>query len=100
MRGKNTETAAGPLPPAVLVVDDDMGVRLVQCRVLEDAGYQVIEAVNGEEGIKGERSRAALEPPAFVRSASPRRFSNSVACASPMSDTWTLFAPPRATSKQ
>ena len=52
MRGKNTETAAGPLPPAVLVVDDDMGVRLVQRRVLEDAGYQVIEAVNGEEGIK------------------------------------------------
>lgn len=36
----------------VLVVDDEEGVRMLARRILESAGYQVIEAVNGAEGVK------------------------------------------------
>jgi len=38
--------------PTVLVVDDDAAVREVERRVLEDAGYAVLEATNGVEGIE------------------------------------------------
>jgi CheY-like chemotaxis protein len=36
----------------VLVVDDEEGVRMVARRILESAGYAVIEAVNGADGLK------------------------------------------------
>ena len=42
-------------PPAlltVLVVDDDEPVRIVERRILEEAGYQVVEACNGLEAIE------------------------------------------------
>ncbi len=36
----------------VLVVDDDPDVRLFSVTVLEENGYQPLEAANGEEGLK------------------------------------------------
>jgi two-component system cell cycle sensor histidine kinase/response regulator CckA len=38
-------------PPTVLVVDDEEPVRMVQRRVLEEDGYQILEATNGIEGM-------------------------------------------------
>ena len=38
--------------PTVLVVDDEEGVRMLARRILESAGYQVIEGANGAEGVK------------------------------------------------
>lgn len=37
--------------PTVLVVDDEEGVRMLARRILESAGYQVIEGANGAEGV-------------------------------------------------
>jgi CheY-like chemotaxis protein len=37
--------------PAVLVVDDDEGVRVVTRRTLEEAGYQVWEAADGVQAL-------------------------------------------------
>ncbi|MEI6153265.1 MAG: HD domain-containing phosphohydrolase [Deltaproteobacteria bacterium] len=36
----------------VLVIDDDEDLLLVNSRMLKSAGYEVIEAVNGKEGLK------------------------------------------------
>ena len=36
----------------VLVVDDEEGVRMLARRILESAGYAVLEAKNGAEGLK------------------------------------------------
>ena len=36
----------------VLVVDDDTDVRLFSVTVLEENGYEPLEAANGEEGLK------------------------------------------------
>ncbi|KPK66113.1 hypothetical protein AMJ82_12040, partial [candidate division TA06 bacterium SM23_40] len=36
----------------ILVVDDDAAVRRVLCRMLELDGHSVIEAENGQEGLK------------------------------------------------
>jgi CheY-like chemotaxis protein len=47
MRAKSS---TGTLP-TVLVVDDDELVRAVERRVLEEDGYQVLEATNGVEGV-------------------------------------------------
>lgn len=59
------ETEAVPLPPSglgrVLVVDDEPAVRGVARRILERAGYTVLEAENGREGVTVfEAERAAL----------------------------------------
>ena len=43
--------ASRPRAPAVLVVDDDEGVRAVTRRALEGAGYQVWEAPDGVQAI-------------------------------------------------
>lgn len=37
--------------PVVLLVEDEVLVRLFNVDVLEEAGYKVIEAVNGDEGV-------------------------------------------------
>jgi two-component system, cell cycle sensor histidine kinase and response regulator CckA len=37
--------------PTVLVVDDEEPVRRVERRVLEEDGYQILEATNGVEGV-------------------------------------------------
>ncbi len=41
-----------PVPPAVLVVDDEAPIRQLERRVLEDAGYTVTEAGSGLEAIE------------------------------------------------
>jgi CheY-like chemotaxis protein len=38
--------------PQILVIDDDDEIRAVLRRMLEPAGYEIIEASNGEEGIR------------------------------------------------
>lgn len=39
-------------PKTVLVVDDVAEIRVAMCALLQDAGYSVIEADNGAEGIR------------------------------------------------
>lgn len=46
----------------ILVVDDDAGVRDVFARVLKQAGYEVITAVNGQDGLE----KAYLEKPDLI----------------------------------
>src|SRR4051812_22824630 len=38
-------------PPLILVVDDDRAMRLVLRRVMEQEGYRVVEATDGEEAV-------------------------------------------------
>lgn len=40
-----------PVPPDVLVVDDDPTIRLLARETLEQAGFTVVEAENGEEAL-------------------------------------------------
>ena len=37
--------------PLILVVDDDRLIRMVVCRTLKQAGYDLVEATNGVEAI-------------------------------------------------
>ena len=39
-----------PRRPSVLVIDDDRTIRLMTAATLDDAGYDVVEAANAEEG--------------------------------------------------
>jgi len=39
-------------PKIILVVDDDLTNRLVLCSLLKDAGFESLEAVNGEEAVQ------------------------------------------------
>lgn len=38
--------------PRVLVIDDDERMRILLCRMLERAGYEVLEAAEGKQGMK------------------------------------------------
>lgn len=44
--------ARPPGPPRVLVVDDDPAIRLLCSTILQPAGYHVLEAANGQEGLE------------------------------------------------
>ena len=46
-------------PPSILLIDDEQPFRSVLRQVLQNAGYEVVEAANGAEGI-----RSFLEKPA------------------------------------
>ena len=37
--------------PVVLLVEDELLVRMLGADILEDAGFQVVEAMNGEEAV-------------------------------------------------
>ena len=50
--GSATEAVSGSLPPVILVVDDDDSVRQVAAKVLERAGYRVLQAGDGTEALK------------------------------------------------
>ena len=41
--------------PKILIIDDEERIRLLLRRMLEREGYEVVEASNGEEGIKSYR---------------------------------------------
>jgi signal transduction histidine kinase len=57
-----TDPDPGSARPRALVVDDDPVVRLLSSRALEEIGFEVEEASNGEEALK--RTEAA--PPDFM----------------------------------
>ena len=40
------------VPPAILVVDDETGVRQLACRILEDHGYPTLQAADGSEALE------------------------------------------------
>ena len=44
-------------PPAVLIVEDEPLVRLCAVHIVEDAGYEVVEAANADEAIRILESR-------------------------------------------
>ncbi|NNF37042.1 MAG: sigma-54-dependent Fis family transcriptional regulator, partial [Gemmatimonadetes bacterium] len=46
----------------ILVIDDDRGLRRSLSMILDDAGYQVVQAADGSEGL----TRAASEKPAMI----------------------------------
>ncbi|MDH3511809.1 MAG: EAL domain-containing protein [Gammaproteobacteria bacterium] len=46
-----TETSASRNQPRVLIADDDPSTRLIMREVLQRAGFQVIEAVDGKEAL-------------------------------------------------
>jgi PAS domain S-box-containing protein len=60
-QSENAAAGATPKPPVssgtVLVIDDDTGVRTVATLSLERAGFQVVSAGDGEEGIELMRHR-------------------------------------------
>ena len=47
----HAESDAALLRPTILVVDDEPGTRKVSQHILEDAGYEVITAPDGEAGL-------------------------------------------------
>ncbi|MGH6786873.1 MAG: response regulator [Novosphingobium sp.] len=51
-------TSLAPRPKTCLIVDDSRVVRKVSRRIVEDLGYAVIEAENGEEALS--RCQAAM----------------------------------------
>ncbi len=64
--GRASDGDGTPAPPAgrgetVLVVDDEPTVRMLVTEVLEDLGYQAIEAADGAAGLRALRSDAAID---------------------------------------
>lgn len=53
-----TSARQGVAAPAILIVDDNRLVRLSLKRLLEGAGYRVIEAHDGREGLSLQKSAA------------------------------------------
>ncbi len=52
--------AGGEAREVVLVVDDDKDVRNLVCRFLEDAGYETLSAMNGDDALR--IWRASIRP--------------------------------------
>lgn len=48
-------------PRTILVVDDDADVRDYACAVLEDAGYRIIDAPDGETALAHLRNEAEVD---------------------------------------
>lgn len=44
-------------PPAILVVEDETGVRLMICRMIRGLGFDCVEAVNGRDALRIIRQR-------------------------------------------
>jgi CheY-like chemotaxis protein len=47
-----------PEPRTIVLVEDDDGIRETMAALLEDEGYKVMQAANGEEGLKALRTTA------------------------------------------
>ena len=41
-----------PVPQSILVIDDDENIRLLLRAILEPEGYQILEASDGDKGLK------------------------------------------------
>src|SRR5580693_6047090 len=50
-----------PVPPKVLVVEDEMMLRMSAVDIVEDAGFTPIEAVNADEALAILESRSDIE---------------------------------------
>lgn len=48
-----------PLPPTILVVEDEITVRLAACRMIRGLGFDVAEAGDGREALRLIRQREA-----------------------------------------
>ena len=55
-------------PLTVLLVEDTEDNRFMMRRLLEMAGYQVVEAMNGEEAVRSEERRVGKECALLCRS--------------------------------
>src|SRR3979411_2452370 len=53
--------AAGSIPPNVLVVEDEMMLRMRAVDMVEDAGFTPIEAVNADDALAILESRSDIE---------------------------------------
>jgi len=53
------EESAAPRDKNILIVDDDEGIRVVLAHVLEKEGFQVRQAVNGEDVLRAVRDKPA-----------------------------------------
>ena len=51
------EAGAAPQAPPIVVVDDDADVRALTKRMLEELGYEVVEAADGVDAIGAVRER-------------------------------------------
>jgi CheY-like chemotaxis protein len=49
------------VPPKVLVVEDEMMLRMRAVDIVEDAGFTAIEAVNADEALEILESRSDIE---------------------------------------
>jgi CheY-like chemotaxis protein len=47
--------------PAILIVEDELLVRLGAARTIEDAGFEVVEAVNADEAIRILEDRSDIQ---------------------------------------
>jgi two-component system chemotaxis sensor kinase CheA len=56
-----SEAAAAPMRPRILVIDDSLTTRMLEQSILESAGYEVDVALSAEEGLRvAHRARYAL----------------------------------------
>jgi len=51
-------TAAAPVRPPILVIDDSLTTRMLEQSILESAGYEVDVAVSGEDGLVSARRKS------------------------------------------
>jgi len=50
------------LPPAILIIEDELSIRRVLCATLQASGYQMLTAATAQEGC----SQAAMHQPALI----------------------------------
>jgi DNA-binding NtrC family response regulator len=48
----NNSAVSARVPPAILVVDDEAGVRQLACRILEEHGYRTLQAGDGSDALE------------------------------------------------
>ena len=74
----------------ILVVDDYAGARYLRSRILNDAGYEVVEAVSGEEAL---RFAAAVHPALILLDVNLPDISGVEVCARLRQDPATADIP-------
>lgn len=74
----------------ILVVDDYAGARYLRSRILNDAGYEVVEAANGEEAL---RLAGAVHPALILLDVNLPDISGTEVCARLKRDPATAAIP-------